>query len=74
VLMRTITRPSDGWKWPVGNQNVSIGRRCRPWNLFLIAHRLEGALPCAGTREATLTSREPSYSTLKCAVIWHADK
>ena len=20
LLMRTITRPSDGWKWPVGNQ------------------------------------------------------
>ena len=20
LLMRTITRPADGWKWPVGNQ------------------------------------------------------
>ena len=20
LLLRTITRPSDGWKWPVGNQ------------------------------------------------------
>lgn len=20
VLLRTITRPADGWKWPVGNQ------------------------------------------------------
>jgi len=21
VLMKTITRPADGWKWPVGNQS-----------------------------------------------------